>query len=200
MHSHSQHVFSNLKPGTYKIVNVKGGTAIDLSSEDGKSVIAFTEKYQGDSNQQWTFERLGAGYSIRNVRNGAYLSVNLKNAIGQPIETSYYPVSWELVVFDSQNNIYRIGWPGGEYVFDLRDYGNPKAKNKIDLHGQGMETWKLWRLIECPEPSKAVPSQLLAEWDSTTVASDSDSTTERMIPTPTAGKTIADTVVDAEGL
>ena len=39
-----------MQPGVYKVVNVKGGTAMDLSGGDNKSIIGFTVHGQG--NQQ----------------------------------------------------------------------------------------------------------------------------------------------------
>lgn len=39
-----------VNPGTYKVVNVKGGTALDLSGGDNRSIIGFNVHGQG--NQQ----------------------------------------------------------------------------------------------------------------------------------------------------
>ncbi|KAF9269186.1 hypothetical protein L218DRAFT_994099 [Marasmius fiardii PR-910] len=194
----------NLTPGTYKIINVEGGTAIDLSKDDGKSVLANTEKYEEFSNQQWIFERLGAGYSIRCVRNGAYLSVNLRNGVGESIEASFYPVSWELQVFDLQNNIYWIGWPEREAVFDLH-FGKPWPGNKVNIIDKRdpINKCQLWRLVECAQRStKATPPQSSAERDSVNVASDDwDAYTETtMVSTPTPGQAINDIVNGAKGL
>ncbi|KAF9260006.1 hypothetical protein L218DRAFT_622310 [Marasmius fiardii PR-910] len=205
----------SLRPGTYKIMNVKGGTVIDISGADGTSVIAFTDRDHDDSNQQvktkfhrsfqetltswktvfkWTFDRFGAGYSIRSVRNGAYLSVNRRDPIGKPIESGFYPVSWELQAYDLQNNIYQIAWPGSGLVFDLRNDGNPAPSNRIDMQDQRYPifsyTCQLWRLLE--RSTKDVP----AERDDST----STETTAVPTPDPATGQTIANTVIDAEGL
>ena len=40
----------SIQPGIYKIVNVKGGTALDLSGGDNRTIMGFT--VHGGGNQQ----------------------------------------------------------------------------------------------------------------------------------------------------
>ncbi|KAJ8079549.1 hypothetical protein PM082_011136 [Marasmius tenuissimus] len=193
------------RPGVYKIINAQGGTVVDLSGTDATSITAFPEHGEEASNQQWNFERLGAGYSIQSMRNSAYLTVNSARPANNPIEASLFPVSWEIEVYDLQNSTYRIRWPGSRAVFDLKDWGNSRAGNKIDLRAeqQPIHPCQLWRLAEVPQYSKITPPHSPAQ-SSVDLASVSDWETVKELPTspdaPVSGHTIADTVIDAEGL
>ncbi|KAF9255319.1 hypothetical protein L218DRAFT_950867 [Marasmius fiardii PR-910] len=143
---------------------------------------ANTDRYEDDSNQQWTFERFGPGYSIRSALNGAYLTVRFRNPVEQPIEPSWYPVSWELQVYNLQRNIFWIGWPCNRAVFDLRDFGNPRRKNKTYMINEIQ-----LNDVNCGGSLNAqisLPNLQLS------------ATPTWMQP----GQTIADTVIDAEGL
>ncbi|KAG7094026.1 hypothetical protein E1B28_007648 [Marasmius oreades] len=198
-----------LKPGTYRIINVKDGKAIDLSGADGKSIISYAEK--GDSNQLWIFKHLGAGHSIQSACNGMHLSVNRRNPLGNPIEASRYPVSWELDVFDFQDNVYRGA------VFDARDSGKVTSSialfhsdqqahcgffSQIDLQEEQMPIpqYQLWRLVQCVDPYHSTPHRTKAEPDYGSFSEWETSEQTTIPPASSAGHTKADTVIDAEGL
>lgn len=67
----------NLSGGTYKIINVHSGLAMEAynwSTSDGGAVDQWT--YLSDSNQQWNVTYLNNGlYQLTNVHSGKVLDV-----------------------------------------------------------------------------------------------------------------------------
>ena len=86
-------------PGTYVLLNARGGTAMDLSGADHKTVIGYP--MHGGPNQQWEFIPTGHGYIIRCVRrspegHSLYLSTEGGVKHGAAIVASTYPVTWNV--------------------------------------------------------------------------------------------------------
>ncbi|KAK0455691.1 uncharacterized protein EV420DRAFT_1552763 [Desarmillaria tabescens] len=107
-------IMDDLKPGIYGIQLAdpnleKGNTHVDLSGQDLRTIIGFSG-HDGD-NQRWEFATLGAGYSIRSVYNGTYLSIDFKalNERRPHIVASSFPVSWDVKLYDADNGLYRFG-------------------------------------------------------------------------------------------
>lgn len=53
---------------------------------------------------QWEFARLGAGYSIRSVHNGQYLTIETGM---QDVVTNAFPVSWALELDTFEADVWR---------------------------------------------------------------------------------------------
>lgn len=56
---------------------------------------------------QWELERLGPGYTIRSLYNGAYITLESGIASGATIIGTPYPVSWAVEPDDWEAGIYR---------------------------------------------------------------------------------------------
>ncbi|KDN32970.1 hypothetical protein RSAG8_13941, partial [Rhizoctonia solani AG-8 WAC10335] len=105
---------TTLEPGTYRILNAREGTAIQVSEHDPTHVV--TWKQHDGEIQQWFLQRSGHGYQLQNSYYDAYLAVsNTDN--GGLVYASRYPTTWVFLKFD------------GNYIIQLAD------KNRaIDLH------------------------------------------------------------------
>lgn len=58
-------------------------------------------------NKQWEIERLGPGYSIRCLFNGAYITLDSGIFEGCSLVGTQYPVSWVIEPDDFEAGIYR---------------------------------------------------------------------------------------------
>ncbi|KAJ3506077.1 hypothetical protein NLJ89_g7073 [Agrocybe chaxingu] len=193
-----------LKPGVYRIVNDSNPDfVVDLSGQDLKTVITFGS--HGGKNQQvlsnylsrviipwltelqWEFSRLGPGYSIRCLYNGAYITLGSGISEGGNLIATPYPVSWAIEADDFEAGVYRIRWPESPFVFDYPG-GTGYTIQLSDRYP--FKPTRLWRLV----PVKIdVPKMAAESFEFTTSAP------RRMDPAP-ALITNADTVIDAEGL
>ena len=86
-------------PGTYVLLNARGGTAMDLHGGDDTNVIGYP--MHGNQNQQWEFIPSGHGYVIRCVRSSKaghalYLTVEGGVRDNAPVVASAYPVAWNV--------------------------------------------------------------------------------------------------------
>lgn len=86
-------------PGTYVLLNARGGTAVDMSGVDNKTIFGYP--MHGGPNQQWEFIPTGHGYIIRCVRRSAeghslYLTTDGSVKHGAAIVASPYPVAWNV--------------------------------------------------------------------------------------------------------
>jgi len=143
-----------LQPGVYQIVNKVSGTVIDVAGHDNRSVIGYPA--HNGPNQQWEFKPLGRGYSIRDMANGNYLTIEDGLRDGVHIVTSPYPVSWALEAANLEQGMWRIGWPNTPYIFDLADCGSSKPCTPVQLWTRGpLKDWRIWRLVRCKTENSA---------------------------------------------
>ncbi|KAH7343626.1 hypothetical protein B0J17DRAFT_643210 [Rhizoctonia solani] len=105
---------NSLEPGTYRILNVRERTAVQISEHDPTKVITWGQ-HKGE-NQQWFLQRSGHGYQLQNRHYDAYLAVsNTDN--GGLVYASKYPTTWVFLKYE------------GNYILQLAD------KNRVlDLH------------------------------------------------------------------
>ncbi|KAI0029062.1 carbohydrate-binding module family 13 protein [Vararia minispora EC-137] len=130
----------------YTIVNVKGGTACDLSGGDNTSVIGYD--LQGGDNQKWIFEERNGGYAIRNKRAGKYLGVSGNHVNGTSViavETDS-PQIWEVHPDNNGSVRYVIFCQGQEFNLDLSDHGNPTPGTPISIWGKWDGENQLWKI------------------------------------------------------
>ncbi|KII84904.1 carbohydrate-binding module family 13 protein [Plicaturopsis crispa FD-325 SS-3] len=135
------------EPGVYRIVNFRSGTALDLSAGDKKTIMGFPS--HGGENQQWEFQTLGAGFSIRNVAYGLYISGAEGIREGIALVASPFPVSWVVEVDEGDRGTAMICWPESRLVFDLHE-GRAEPGTKIHLY-QRHEFYpiQMWRILKC---------------------------------------------------
>ncbi|KAF8602549.1 hypothetical protein BDV93DRAFT_557325 [Ceratobasidium sp. AG-I] len=119
-----------IKPGTYRITNVGGGTSIYVR-DNGWDAACWAKG--GHKNQQWYLQRSGAGYQIKNCWNNTYLAVS-ETRDGARIFCGRFPTTWEFGQGSKDHNQYMIkiaNNPG--FAIDLRHYGASHNGNEIDL-------------------------------------------------------------------
>ncbi|KAI0315946.1 carbohydrate-binding module family 13 protein [Amylostereum chailletii] len=128
----------------YTLVNVKGGTAVDLSGGDDTSVIGYG--FHGGENQQWVFEERDGGYAIRNKRAGKYLAVDGSADNGSRIVavSTENPQIWE--VRPDENDSVRIFVKDQKFNLDLSDHGNPTPGTPVSIWGHWHGQNQLWKL------------------------------------------------------
>ncbi|KAF8968533.1 hypothetical protein BDZ97DRAFT_1915985 [Flammula alnicola] len=177
-----------LPSGIYRIVSDHDpNSAIDLSGYDKKSIIAYGG-HDGE-NQKWEFTRLGPGFSIRSLFNGAYITLESGIIEGATMIASAYPVSWAVEVDDFEAGIYRIRWPNSPFIFDW-----PEGTGHIVqlCNRYPFKTTRLWRLV--PVKSDAHLKRMKSDTLEFTT-----SMPQKLKPEPPL-ITTADTVIDVEGL
>ncbi|KAG0693878.1 hypothetical protein DFH29DRAFT_881130 [Suillus ampliporus] len=76
-----------MQPGVYQLINRQSGTALDLLKNDYTSVAV---------GNQWEIAPLGAGFTIRNMKTGTYLSVNQLQG-RTPVFAGHFPTAWQFV-------------------------------------------------------------------------------------------------------
>ncbi|KAI0354430.1 hypothetical protein OH77DRAFT_1426006 [Trametes cingulata] len=145
-------------PGTYVLLNARGGTAVDMSGADNKTLIGWP--MHGGPNQQWEFIPSGHGYVIRCVRRskeGHPLYLTTEAGVGEHIAivASTYPVSWN--VEQTEDGI-KISWPNTDLVFTLADSGSKNPGTKIQLmrlkSGDPSQLWHYTRCAPASEPEE----------------------------------------------
>lgn len=136
------------RAGVYSLANARGGTSMDLSAADNKSVIGFPS-HEG-KNQQWKFEQLGNGYTIQSVATNLFLTVDEGPADGAFVVASPFPVSWKVeTVSEGEQVVVRLMWPNGKFAFDLAGFGNATPGTKIQLAPSRVEErCQQWILTE----------------------------------------------------
>lgn len=144
----------SLKPGIYRIQLAdpnpeKSDIHIDLSGQDLRTIIGFSS-HDGD-NQRWEFATLGAGYSIRSVYNGSYLSIDFKalHDLRPHVVASSFPVSWDVKLYDADNGVYRIRWPNSEYVFSMDITAGDLPPVFLSKQRSNADSSQLWFFREC---------------------------------------------------
>lgn len=114
--------------------------------------------------QKWEVSPLGAGHSIRNLKNGKYLSVKSLSK-DAPIVASDYPVAWfirEVRVNEENAAFYEIRWPMTDIMLELADSGSSAPKTKILIAEgqlpQDKHRARYWRATRVRQPSFYQPS------------------------------------------
>ncbi|KAH0580680.1 hypothetical protein H2248_002168 [Termitomyces sp. 'cryptogamus'] len=132
---------------TYILVNVKSGTALDLSGTDGYTVSGW-ERHGGE-NQRWTLEKFEDTnqWTFRNVYSGKYLGLaelsELRDDI--PIQGVDYPVPWDIFEDELDRSTYRIVVPETSFNVDLSNFGDPNNGTLVAIWGQWEALNQTWR-------------------------------------------------------
>ena len=135
---------------TYKIVNIKSATVLDLSGTDGESIIGW--EWHGGDNQKWRLERNGNQWLIQNVGTGKYLGYpGFANDLGDNsiLLGVNNPQEWDIWRDEVISGAYRIFAHGTSLNVDLTDYGNPANGTPVALWGRTQENInQTWRFEE----------------------------------------------------
>ncbi|KAG5719172.1 hypothetical protein E4T56_gene11791 [Termitomyces sp. T112] len=130
---------------TYILVNVKSGTALDLSGTDGYTVSGW-ERHGGE-NQRASPCIITEVWTFRNVYSGKYLGLaelsELRDDI--PIQGVDYPVPWDIFEDELDRSTYRIVVPETSFNVDLSNFGDPNNGTLVAIWGQWEALNQTWR-------------------------------------------------------
>jgi len=130
---------------TYKITNAAGGTVLDLSGGDNKSIIGYGD--HDGSNQRWIFAHQHAGWTLQSVGTGLYLGIEGAPGDGTPVVATQQPTThWEIEKDDQDSSTWRFYVQGTRFNLDLSDHGNPTPGTPITLWGKWAGKNQTWRL------------------------------------------------------
>ncbi|KAF9073994.1 ricin B-like lectin [Rhodocollybia butyracea] len=129
---------------TYKIVNAKAGTVLDLSGTDGITISGFSDN--GGDNQRWQLQQ-GNHWTFRNLATGQYLGINGRIQDGAPIVGCNDAVEWDIYPDERDSSLHRIFVPGAPTPMniDLSDHGNALPGTLVTLWGKWEGMNQAWR-------------------------------------------------------
>ncbi|KIY67247.1 carbohydrate-binding module family 13 protein [Cylindrobasidium torrendii FP15055 ss-10] len=131
----------------YHILNLKAGTAVDLSGADNKSIIGYPE--HDGANQQWIVEWDENAWTLHNVR-----SPEVYIGLGGDIDNGTRLVGAEEGANGTKWHIYHeetyTGEPGPGGAVPLKVFA-ANTSYAVDLYGHGLSTpgnpitlWSNW--------------------------------------------------------
>lgn len=133
----------HIEPGTYRITNVAGGTAIAVPDSNVWDIVCWGKN--NSKNQQWFAQRSGDGYRFKNCRHGGYLAIS-ETRMNAPLYSAWYPTTWKLIQNSDDHNMYIMKCGDVNLVIDLDNYG--AGNNGNHLHVWPQDHWvpqKRWR-------------------------------------------------------
>ncbi|KAI3615083.1 carbohydrate-binding module family 13 protein [Moniliophthora roreri] len=153
---------------SYRIVNVKAGTVLDLSGTDGVSVSGFTAN--GGNNQKWYLDNSSGHWTFR-CGTGKYLGLDGEVQDGTPVIGVNQPVQWDIRPDEQDGSVYRrvvVMLPRKEGVtdaghthyrifvpnaptamnLDLSDHGNANPGTKVTLWTKWEGKHQCWKFEE----------------------------------------------------
>ena len=137
-------LFRSISSGNkYKIFNLKGGTLIDLSGEDNRSIIGYGDN--GEENQHWELEETDGGWYFKNVAHGTYLAFEGDAYDGNRLIAQEDPFVWAIFPDEQDGSVHRIYASGTNHVIDLSDHVNPHDGTPIEIWGKWEATNQVWR-------------------------------------------------------
>ncbi|CAE6521184.1 unnamed protein product, partial [Rhizoctonia solani] len=116
-----------MKPGTYRIVNLKSGTAIAVNH------LGTVGWHIEDSKSQKFVQHSGEGYRFKNSETGGYLAAVFDDDLNNRVYCSGYPTTWVLVPNPAHrgHGIYGIIIGETDRVVDLTGWGNATDGTKL---------------------------------------------------------------------
>ncbi|ESK84080.1 carbohydrate-binding module family 13 protein [Moniliophthora roreri MCA 2997] len=132
---------------SYRIVNVKAGTVLDLSGTDGVSVSGFTAN--GGNNQKWYLDNSSGHWTFR-CGTGKYLGLDGEVQDGTPVIGVNQPVQWDIWPDEQDGSVYRIFVPNAPTAMnlDLSDHGNANPGTKVTLWTKWEGKHQCWKFEE----------------------------------------------------
>ncbi|EGN97615.1 carbohydrate-binding module family 13 protein [Serpula lacrymans var. lacrymans S7.3] len=129
----------------YKCTNVKGGTTMDLSGGDNKSIIGYG--FHSGPNQAWIFDQASDnGWTIKSVGSGKYLGIEESPRDGLPVVAVSERFEWYIFPDEEDMTVYRIYVPNTPFNLDLSDHGNPTPGTTVTLWGKWNGRNQCWRI------------------------------------------------------
>ncbi|KAF9032392.1 carbohydrate-binding module family 13 protein [Panaeolus papilionaceus] len=133
----------NVRSGNrYFIRNVKGGTVIDLSGADNKSIIGYP--HNGGENQQWALDEVDGGWYIRSATDGRFLAVDGTPRDSASVIVRHEPYIWHIWGDESVANGVRICVPETRENVDLTNYGSKEPGTPIAIWGHWAADNQIW--------------------------------------------------------
>ncbi|MEU8394082.1 RICIN domain-containing protein [Nonomuraea sp. NPDC048892] len=132
----------------YRIRNAKSGTYIDIT-EDGGTVHAVGNPLNDSDTQMWQLNRIGPGWTLRNVGTGTYLSTNLepRNDDGALLQES--PFEWLVWEDDAVTQSCRLCVPHCKKDLEVTNHGSSGPGTRIAVWGRWAGQSQMWFFEEC---------------------------------------------------
>lgn len=109
--------YTDLKPGTYRIVNVASKTVIEAPLNDRRKVVGWVSSKQHDKHQMWFVQRAGKGYQFKNCHSGTYFGV-FKAEANNVLCASAYPMTWALHLIQGEDT-FVLQVPGNDLILNM---------------------------------------------------------------------------------
>ncbi|OAX32099.1 ricin B-like lectin [Rhizopogon vinicolor AM-OR11-026] len=142
---------------TYTLTNCKGGTVLDLSGADNRSINGFHA--HGGLNQSWIFQRDhsdGKNWYIKSASSGDFLGMeghidNIRD--GTRVVAVSSPFRWNIENSDITGvRGIRILVHGTVFSVDLDDHGHSADGTKVQLWGRCANQNQIWVVKAAPSP------------------------------------------------
>ncbi|KAL5501241.1 hypothetical protein ACEPAH_9628 [Sanghuangporus vaninii] len=135
----------SIQPGTYKLINVKAGTALDLSGGDNRTIIGFEDT--GGDNQKWTISEPDSddNQTIYCQAKNLYLAIEDAPNDWTRVIASSSPDKWAIRRDSNDSSVWRVFFPGTGFNFDLANHGDPTPGTVIHLWSATDGQNQLWR-------------------------------------------------------
>ncbi|KAF8593109.1 hypothetical protein BDV93DRAFT_530007 [Ceratobasidium sp. AG-I] len=145
---------TDLKPGTYRIMNVASKTVIHAPDNDRRKVVGWAPSTQHNKQQMWFVQRAGRGYQFKNCYSGTYFGVPNTNASTQ-LCASGYPMTWVLHLIQGEDT-FVLQLPGNDRILSL-DNGNKENGTIITLQpADDLPNRRRWKFEYISDESDAV--------------------------------------------
>ncbi|KAF8607881.1 hypothetical protein BDV93DRAFT_519868 [Ceratobasidium sp. AG-I] len=145
---------TDLKPGTYRIVNVASKTAIEALDKDRRKVVGWASSAQHDKHQMWFVQRAGRGYQFKNCHFGTYFCVHSADS-NTALCASAYPIAWVLHLVQGEDT-FVLQLPGNDRILNL-DNGSKDNGTKISLQPtEDLPDRRRWRFEHISDESDTV--------------------------------------------
>ncbi|KAM5545430.1 hypothetical protein V8D89_000468 [Ganoderma adspersum] len=130
---------------TYKLVNAKAGTVLDLSGADNRQTIGYG--YHGGNNQKWVLEGEGENqWLLRNVETGLYLAVEGELEDGVSAIATAQPFRWNIAPDEEDSSTFRLFVSNTQFNLDLSDHGSATPGTHVVVwskwHPGKNQTWR----------------------------------------------------------
>ncbi|KAG9088626.1 hypothetical protein FS749_002020 [Ceratobasidium sp. UAMH 11750] len=108
---------TELKPGTYRIVNAATKTVVEAPDINRRKIIATSSLAIGDKHKMWFVQRAGRGYQLKNCHFGTYVVVQNVEASAL-VCGSEYPMTWVFHPIQGQDT-FLLQVPGNDRVLSI---------------------------------------------------------------------------------
>ncbi|KAF8607882.1 hypothetical protein BDV93DRAFT_603641 [Ceratobasidium sp. AG-I] len=121
---------TDLKPGTYRIVNIATKTVVEALDNDRRKVVSWAPSTELDKHQMWFVQRAGRGYQFKNCHFGTYFGVPDTN-LDTNICASGYPMTWVLHLIQGEDT-FVLQLPGKDRIMNLHG-GSTENGTRINI-------------------------------------------------------------------